>query len=203
MALPDTGWGAAVALYPYGQTYIRAGVHDANGDRTRSGFDTFFGDGECFTAVEFGVTPHYGEVREGLYHVTLWYTDARKDSRKPNDRGIALTFEQQLGRNGNIVPFFRYAYGHRGLNDLRQNISFGVGLEEPFGQNADVIAMAFSWGQPSDRSLRDQYTFEAFYRMFITPHTHLSPDIQVIIDPSNAPSRDAVTVFGLRLRTLY
>ncbi len=33
--------------------------------------------------------------------------------------------------------------------------------------------------------------------------THLTPDVQVVIDPSNAPNKDAVTVFGLRLRTLF
>ena len=101
------------------------------------------------------------------------------------------------------VPFFRYAYAHCGLNDVRQNISFGAGLEEPFGQNSDLIGLGFSWGQPSDSALRDQYTFETFYRVHITPHTHLSPDLQVIINPSNAPSTDTVTVFGLRFRTLY
>ncbi len=111
--------------------------------------------------------------------------------------------EQQVGQEGKIVPFFRYSYANRGLDNVHQNTSFGVGLEEPFGQNADLIGFGFSWGQPSDRTLRDQYTFEAFYRIFITPHTHLTPDIQVIIDPSNAPDRHSVAVFGLRLRTLY
>ena len=139
MAVPDAGLGAAVALYPYGETYIRAGIHDANGDRTRYGFDTFFGEGEYFTVVEFGATPHFGTAREGLYHVTLWHIDPRSNARKPSDRGIAVTLEQQVGREGKIVPFFRYAYANRGLNDVRQNTSFGVGLEEPFGQNAELI----------------------------------------------------------------
>jgi hypothetical protein len=65
--------------------------------------------------------------------------------------------EQQFGRDGKIVPFFRYAYAHRGLNDVRQNIGFGVGLEEPLGQNADPIGLGFSWGQPPDRTLRDHF----------------------------------------------
>ena len=48
-----------------------------------------------------------------------------------------------------------------------------------------------------DGTVRDQYVFEAFYRLHITPYTHLTPDIQVVIDPANAPNKDAVTVFGL------
>ena len=114
-----------------------------------------------------------------------------------------MTLEQQLGPEGKTVPFFRYAYAHRGLNDVRQNVSFGVGLEEPFGQNADLIGLGFSWGQPSDRTLRDQYIFETFYRILLAPPTHLTPDLQVIVDPSSAPDPASVVVFGLRLRTIF
>ena len=116
---------------------------------------------------------------------------------------MALTLEQPLGRGSHLVPFLRYAYAHRGLNGIRQNLSFGLGIEELFGQNDDVVGLAMSWQDPSDRSRRDQYVLETFYRFYITPHTHLTPDIQVIVDPANAPTKNSVTVFGLRLRTLY
>ena len=203
MPLPGSGLGAALAVYPYGETYVVAGVHDANGSKTRSGFDTFFGESEYFSAIEFGMTPNFGQEREGLYHITAWHTDARRQMGRPSDRGIAVTLEQQTGCNGNIVPFLRYAYSHRGLNGVRQNLSIGVGLEEVLGKNADMIGCGFGWGQPSNRQLRDQYTFEAFYRIFLTPAAHLTPDIQVIVDPSNAPTRESVTVFSLRLRTVF
>ena len=180
-----------------------AGIHDANGKRTTSGFDTFFGESEYFTAVEFGLTPNYGEPSAGMYHVTLWNIDARQNAGRPSDRGVALTLEQQIGCEGNLVPFLRYAYAHRGLNGIRENLSIGLGIEEVFGQNDDLIGMAYSWGKPSDQTLRDQNVFEAFYRVHITPHTHLTPGVQVVIDPANAPAKDAVTVLGLRLRTLY
>ena len=51
MALPGAGLGVAGAVYPTETTYIVAGMHDANGKRTTAGFDTFFGEGEYFTAV--------------------------------------------------------------------------------------------------------------------------------------------------------
>jgi porin len=203
MALPGAGLGVAGAVYPTQSTYIAAGIHDANGNRTTAGFDTFFGEGEYFTAVEFGLTPNYGEPHAGMYHVTLWNIDARQNAGRPSDRGVALTLEQQVGCDGSIVPFLRYAYAHRGLNGIRQNLSIGLGIEDVFGQNDDVVGVATSWEEPSNRSLSEQYVVEAFYRFHITPHTHLTPDIQVVIDPANAPSRNAVTVFGLRLRTLF
>ena len=117
--------------------------------------------------------------------------------------GNSLTLEQPLGCEGKYVPFIRYAYAHRGLNEIRQNLSLGLGIENVFGQNQDLIGAAASWREPSNATLRDQYVLEAFYLFFITPHTHLTPEVQVIIDPANAPNKDAVTVFGLRLRTLF
>ena len=203
MALPGAGLGVAGAVYLTECTYITAGVHDANGKRTTAGFDTFFEEGEFFTATEFGWFPNEGESHEGLYHVTLWHVDSRENAGKKNDRGVAVTLEQQVGCHGNVVPFLRYAYAHRGINGIRQNLSIGMGIEDVFGQNDDVIGAAWSWQDTTKDMLRDQYVVETFYRINITPHTHLTPDIQVVIDPANAPKKDAVTVFGLRLRTLF
>jgi porin len=203
MALPGAGLGIAGAVYPTESTYIAAGIHDANGNRTAAGFNTFFGEGEYFTAFELGWFPNEGEANEGIYHMTFWNIDSRQNAGRPNDRGIGLTVEQQIGCNGNLVPFLRYAYAHRGLNGIRQSLSIGLGIEDMFGQNDDVIGVAASWQETSNRALRDQYVVETFYRFYLTPHTHLSPGIQIVIDPANAPSKDAVTVFGLRLRTLY
>ena len=84
-----------------------------------------------------------------------------------------------------------------------QKIRHGMGIEDVLCQNDDLIGVAYSWMEPSGGSLRDQYVFETFYRINITPHTHLTPDVQVVIDPANAPNKSAVTVFGLRIRTLY
>lgn len=203
MALPGAGLGLAAGLYPTDSTYIAAGIHDANGKRTTTGFDTFFGQGEYFTAIEAGWYPNEGKRNEGLYHLTLWNIDARTTARRPSDRGIALTMEQQIGNRGMLVPFFRYAHSRRGLNGIRQNLSTGIGIEDVLGQNFDLIGAAFSWQEPADRSLRDQFVIESFYRILITPHTHLTPDIQVVVDPARAPTKKAVTVFGLRVRTLY
>lgn len=82
-------------------------------------------------------------------------------------------------------------------------MSIGLGIEEPFGQNDDVVGLAMSWQDPSDRSRRDQYVLETFYRFYVVPRTHLTPGIEVIVDPAHARTKNAVAIFGLRLRTLY
>ncbi|MEO2034265.1 MAG: carbohydrate porin [Planctomycetaceae bacterium] len=101
------------------------------------------------------------------------------------------------------MPFLRYAYSHRGLNGVRQNLSVDMGIEDVHCQRGGLVGLAASWVDPANGMLRDQYILETFYRIDITPHTHLTPDIQIIIDPANAPTMDAVAVAELRLRTLY
>lgn len=203
MALPGAGLGVAGAVYPTESTYVIGGIHDANGKRTTTGFNTFFGEGEYFSAVEFGWFPHPNQQNEGLYHVTLWHIDSRRNAGRPSDRGVAMTLEQPIGVQSDIVPFLRYAFADRGLNGIHENLSIGVGFENILSQNDDVIGVATSWEEPSDLTLRDQYVVETFYRFYLTPYTHLTPDVQVVIDPANAPTKDAITVFGLRLRTLF
>ena len=63
--------------------------------------------------------------------------------------------------------------------------------------------LGLAWGHPQDSTLRDQYVAEAFYRMYLTPQIHLTPDFQLIINPSLNPDEDVVAVFGLRLRVLF
>lgn len=200
MPVPTTGLGGAVAISPITNTYIVGGVHDANGTKTSLGE---IDKGELFTAVELGVAPGYGKPGMGLYHVTLWHSDAREAANIPSGRGIALTLQQELGPNGDIVPFFRYSYGDGGATTVRQAIAVGLGLEKPFDQNNDLIGIGFSWGEPSDSTLRDQYVLEIFYRVQVTPHTNLSPDIQVIFDPSENPAEDTIVVGSARLRTVF
>lgn len=200
MPVPNTGLGAALAISPITDTYVVAGVHDANGAKTS------FGEiekGELFTAVELGVAPGHGKPGAGLYHVTLWHSDSREAAGIPGGRGVALTFQQELGPDGRIVPFFRYSYGEGGAMPVRQAIATGLGLERPLGQNNDLIGIGFSWGQPTDRTLRDQYVIEAFYRVQITPHTNLTPDLQITFDPSENSAEETIVVGGVRLRTLF
>ena len=200
MPLPAPGLGLAAAVYPSANTYIMGGVHDANGDANSFGQ---LDRGEFFTAIELGATPNYGRPGAGLYHVTLWHSDKREKAKAPSGRGIAFTLEQELGPDGNIVPFVRYSYADGGATAIRQTFAVGLGLEEPFGYSSDLIGIGFSWGEPTDTTLNDQYVLEAFYRFYVTPLTHITPDLQVILDPAKNPTEDMLVVGSVRLRTLF
>jgi len=200
MPLPDPGLGVAAAIYPFANAYILGGLHDANGSKTSLGH---VGRGEFFTALELGLTPRHGKPGAGLYHLTLWHSDKRGRADVSGGRGFAVTVEQEFGPAGTIVPFVRYSYGEGGATAVRQTLALGVGLEQPFGQNHDLIGLGISWGEPSDHTLRDQYVFEAFYRFHVTPHTHLTPDIQIMFDPAENRSVHRIAVGSIRLRTIF
>ena len=86
----------------------------------------------------------------------------------------------------------------------KQVISCGVGLDGPIGARPDdLLGIGFGWGQPEDRSLRDQYVTEIFYRVQLTPKIQVTPGYQVIFDPSLTEEEDVVGIFGLRLRVVF
>ena len=72
---------------------------------------------------------------------------------------------------------------------------------QPFGQDHELVGLAVSRGEHSDRSSRDQYVLEAFYRFHVTPHTHLTPDLQVIFEPAENHEEDRIAIGSARLRT--
>lgn len=59
------------------------------------------------------------------------------------------------------------------------------------------------WVNPTDSALDDEYVAEVFYRIQLTRNAQLTPDLQLIANPSNAPDDDLLGIFGVRLRTAF
>ena len=55
----------------------------------------------------------------------------------------------------------------------------------------------------SNSSLRDQMVAEGFYRLQWSPAIQVTADAQLIINPTLAPDKDVVGVFGVRLRITF
>ena len=70
--------------------------------------------------------------------------------------------------------------------------------EEMFGDAGEKTRQPAFMNYPLSRGF-----LELFYRFYLTPFVHVTPDVQLIIDPSDAPDEDAIWVFGLRLRVLF
>jgi hypothetical protein len=195
---PDNGLGLVSGL-TYKRLYGLVSIGDANGDKSSMDMSTFFTEREYFTAFKFGYSPLLNDSNIGYYDISVWHSDDRESTGKPGGYGITLAMEQDIGT---FVPFINYGYANGDATMLQQFLTVGTGVESPFNYADGLIGMAFGWGNPANSSLRDQYAIETFYRLPLTPIFTVTPDIQLIIHPSEAPSTDLIGVFGLRLRML-
>jgi porin len=214
--LPERGLGGFIMYRPHRSIYMRLGVHDANADDERAGFDTLFGDGELFKIVEVGFDPGFMPRRPGRppfgdVHLTLWHQDKRENAKVAEGWGIVVSASQRFGR---FVPFLRYGYSEGRRNEqlsegfappalLRQMVNGGLAIDDIFGQSNDRIGIGITWAEPADRTLRDQKAVDIFYRIQMTPEIAVSPTLQVVFDPSRNPAEDMVTVGGVRTRFTF
>ncbi|HSI34726.1 MAG: carbohydrate porin [Phycisphaerae bacterium] len=195
---PGAGLGFNVQAKVGDQWSLSAGAQDAQGSPTQDGFDTFFGDFNLFYAAELRYSPVVPGWGKGTYRATAWYRDAGEADGKDHDAGFSISCDQRIGKHW--VPFFRYGVAQGHVNGVEQMLSLGVGWEGKVLTPSDVVGVAGSWGQPTDHDLRDQYAFEAFYRMQVSPDNQLTVGYQLILNPSNAPDDDCVGVFEIRWR---
>ncbi len=196
---PGNGLGAVIAGKLTESFYIGGCIADANGDETTSGFDTI-DEAEFFTALEAGFTLDINDLGEGNYRLSVWHTDEASDADLPEDHGIALSLDQELG--GGIVPFARLAWSDADATGIEAIIAGGLAIEGPFSREEDVLGIGASWGRPSDDSLSDQFVAEMFYRLQLAPSIQCTLGGQVIVNAVERDSGDdeAVGVFEARLR---
>ena len=81
-------------------------------------------------------------------------------------------------------------------------LSAGIGYRPP-SASADLFGIAGGWTDPANDNLRDQFTFETFYRYQLTPNLAITPDVQVVFNPSLNPTIDSQLILGLRLRATF
>ena len=203
LALPDLGWGAHAIIETSRETYLTIGAFDANADATKIDFSTL-SENQYFGGIEVGYTPQSGMSGDapGKYSVLVWHRDETSEPDSKSGHGIAFSGEQALPGNPNIVPFLRYSRAN-GAAAAASQISGGVVFQNVLGRSDDVIGLAASRVELADASLREESTFEAFYRFHVTPEFSITPDVQVIVNPANTTEYDRVIVWSLRARVVF
>jgi porin len=206
--LPDRGLGGYVMYRPHPRVYVRTGLHDANADAEKAGFNSLFDEGELFKIVEVGFDPGFverapGRPPAGDIHVSFWHQDEREDDNVDDGWGFVLAASQRFGR---FLPFLRYGYadGDRtGPTPIEQMVNGGLAIDNIFGQSNDRIGIGLTWSRPTNGALDDQGAIDAFYRIQVTPEIALSPTVQLVIDPVRHPHEDTVWVLGIRSRFAF
>jgi porin len=86
-----------------------------------------------------------------------------------------------------VVHFYSIGLGGKGLLPDRQHDTYGVGY----------YYAGLSNRLPS--ILRREQGVEAYYNIRITPWLHISPDLQIIMDPGGTRTQDTSIVYGVRM----
>lgn len=187
------------SVLPTDWFYASFAAANAYGTTTTVGINTI-DELDLFWGGEFGVTPDWEGIGVGRYRIFLWQTDARPLDNLPLDRGLSVVLEQDIGDM--LFVWTRYNYADATVTNIRQMAQGGFGLRGLIGSPDDLTGFGFSYGQPRV-GLADEKVFEVFHRFQLTPHTQLSFDAQLIVDPSFNADQDVLGVFGVRLRVEF
>lgn len=217
IASPLRGAGAVATYYPTeGGLYLLGGAYSANSSDTGWTIDEVFDTGELFYQAEIGWS---GLARTGVpiqargpmdtnnVHLTAWHKDAQPDSTnstlQPSAKGLAFNANFMVGDS--LMWFLRAGASEGWVNDLAVSAGFGW---RPIANYSDLFGFGVGWVHPNDELLpgpltREQTNLELFYRFHVTPNFAITPDIQLIKNPSLNPGVNTLWVAGLRGRITF
>lgn len=192
------GFGGVVRGNLSEDVYVMFGVGDSSVEKDLAPWKTVDND-SWYQLLEWGLSPDVPVLGKGQYRLTLWHNHLFGE----DGFGVALNFDQELGHE-DVVAFFRFGVGDKDVTPVKTFVSGGLAYEAPFGREHDVAAIGVAWSRPSPLSgLRDETLVELFYRIEVVKAVSISPDLQVVFDPSNNPGDDVVFVPGVRLHVKF
>lgn len=196
---PSQGLGAAIQWRLSDSWAVLFGIADANGDPTDPAESArrFFETGEMFKHVGFGWIPNWDNRYEQSVQLTLWQIDQRTDAGASGGHGASFLAS---GRKNAWSPFFRAGYASDGGTLLDRSISIGTGYNARGGR--DLAGVGVNWGRAPENS-RDQFSLETFYRWDATDFFQITPSVQLVANPANAPATENIVVIGLRMRAHF
>ena len=174
-------------------------MHDANGKDGKLDFSSFWSTRELFSWVELGYRGSALNISSRHNsHIHFWHQDRREQAGVESSKGVVFT--HSVITHKDHVVFVRAGYSKGDAAQMRRFIGVGVSFKL-FGR--DRLGIATSWGSAPDKSLRNQITSEAFYRVQVTQNLTFTPSIQLTYKPSLTLDATWVFIPGLRMRFVF
>ena len=200
-AMPTTGVGALGAVvkgFISDNILIGAQIYDANAVSGKFDIDTFK-QHEWLKAIEIAWTPSISQYKVDRIKLTYWQNDERKKAGVKEGRGWAISASHQF--SDKLIPFFRFGHNDGGGGVVAKSAA-SMGFEF-HTKKGHAWSLGAGWADPTintyGEKLKDEYVFETSYRVQVTPSISLTPDIQLLLNPSNNQSVNSVWVLGLRI----
>lgn len=197
--MPTAGSGAlggVVEGFVTDNIWLGTQIFDANAASGEFDWDTVE-EGKWLKAVEIGYAPSIAERYNNRIQFTYWEKDERTLAGVSKGSGWAVSAIRQLDK---YLPFIRFGHSDGGAGVVAESaISAGVEV----AQNSDnVWTVGAGWAKPSRETfgpgLSNETVLETSYTFQLSQKFSITPDVQVVFNPANDPSRSSVWVFGLR-----
>ncbi len=110
------------------------------------------------------------------------------------EQGVGIFGRFGYGGEPNIFEqFYSIGLGGKGSIPERDRDAWGIGYYH--ANISDNINPAFR--------LHSEQGVEIYYNIEITPWCHVTPDLQVIVDPGGSSGKDVAVVYGLRMQMSF
>jgi porin len=178
--------------------WIGGQVHDGNAASGDFDWDTVK-EGEWLSAVEIGWTPGFTARKKQLVQFTYWHKDQRELAGVPSGSGWAVSSAWQM--NDKYFPFVRFGHSDGGAGVAAEDaLSAGVEITQRFDE---IWTIGVGWARPSEQThgtgLRDEWVLETSYKFQLSKNFSITPDLQILINPANNPSKSSIWIAGLRM----
>lgn len=201
--VPNDGYlGAVVGGWITPKVYAIAGIADQNGNTSDifTGFNTFFNKNEYFKHIEVGFTTEKDYMVLDNFHISFWQRDSTATTGDPSGWGLVVSATKYI--NKTWLPFARFAYTKDAGSFLQKAVAVGIGYQPV--QYSHLLSLGYCWGQPNETTfgegLDSQHVIELFYRIQLSSRMAITPDVQLIINPSLNDQQEAIFIWGLRAR---
>lgn len=198
----DAALGLGFGAYITDHLFVIASISDAGSDPTDpfKSFETFFSNNDYFKSIELGYVTSKDRFYMDNVHLTFWHSDGSDVTASLPGWGIAFSATHYF--ENNLNPFIRGGFAKDGGTLLQKSITAGLGYQPSSGSN--LLGFALGWGEPNETTfapgLNNQLTAEVFYRMQISKHFVITPDLQYLINPALNPNESSIFIWGLRGR---
>ncbi|MBT8469398.1 MAG: carbohydrate porin, partial [Deltaproteobacteria bacterium] len=105
------------------------------------------------------------------------------------------------------VVFGNYTYntaqgGPFGLTVADHSVTGGLAFLRPFHVNGEW-SLGAVWAKPINPTLRDQYGIETYWKILFAEDLWVTPNLQLIFNPTYNTTKTVLAVGGIKLRLFF